>query len=75
MSHNTNAVKHGERSRRAFNPLVGDERLTLMAGLRVRNLILAECVGEIRRDGRLFSGVPVDWREQMLIDGLMWRHT
>ncbi|MFZ4217855.1 hypothetical protein ACEV6Q_08345 [Enterobacter ludwigii] len=24
---------------------------------------------------RIFSGNAADWREQMLIDGLMWQHT
>lgn len=72
---NTNAVKHGERSRRAFLPLEGEERLTPLIGLRVRNLILAERVGKMRRDGRLFSGNAADWREMMLIEGLMWQHT
>ncbi|EDT6433213.1 hypothetical protein WP66_003475 [Salmonella enterica subsp. enterica] len=41
----------------------------------MRNLILAERVGKMRRDGRLFSGNAADWREMMLIEGLMWQHT
>ncbi|WP_256860883.1 hypothetical protein [Salmonella enterica] len=72
---NTNAVKHGERSKRAFFPLEGEERLTPLVGLRARNLILAERIGEMRRAGRLFSGKSADWREGMLIEGLMWQHT
>ncbi|EIQ4465909.1 hypothetical protein LU431_001592 [Salmonella enterica] len=72
---NTNAVKHGERSRRAFFPLEGEERLTPLVGLRARNLILAERIGEMRCAGRLFSDNATDWREGMLIEGLMWQHT
>lgn len=72
---NTNAVKHGERSRRAFFPIEGEERLTQLVGLRARNLILVERIGEMRRAGRLFSDNATDWREGMLIEGLMWQHT
>lgn len=72
---NTNAVKHGERSRRAFFPLVTDNDLPPIASLRARNLLLAECVGDMKREGRYYSGRPEDWREQMLIDGIMWQHT
>jgi hypothetical protein len=72
---NTNTVKHGERSRRAFFPLEGDESLTPLSGLRARNLLLAEALGMMRMEGRYFSGKPEDWREQMLLDGMMWQHT
>ncbi|WP_240635072.1 hypothetical protein [Brenneria salicis] len=38
---NTNAVKHGERSRQAFFPLAGDNgQFTPLQLLRVRNLLL-----------------------------------
>ncbi|EOZ4486226.1 TPA: hypothetical protein ACWV6M_005320 [Salmonella enterica subsp. enterica serovar Muenchen] len=72
---NNNAVKHGERSSLAFFPLEGEERLTPLVWLRARNLILAERIGEMRRAGRLFSDNATDWREGMLIEGLMWQHT
>lgn len=29
----------------------------------------------MRRAGRLFSDNATDWREGMLIEGLMWQHT
>ncbi|WP_200896265.1 hypothetical protein, partial [Methanosarcina mazei] len=74
-SGNTNAVKHGERSKRAFFPLEGGDDLPPLVRNRVRNLLLAECLGEMRREGRLYSGRPADWREQMLIEGMMWQHT
>ncbi|WP_437213865.1 hypothetical protein [Pectobacterium sp. LFLA-215] len=45
---NTNAVKHGERSRQAFFPLAGDDgRFTQLQLLQVRNQLLAERVGEL----------------------------
>ncbi|WP_337049369.1 hypothetical protein [Serratia fonticola] len=72
---NMNAVKHGERSRRAFFPLPGSEQLPPLIGLRVRNLLLAEHIGGMKREGRYFSGRLGDWREQMLLDGIMWQHT
>ncbi|HEJ7887080.1 TPA: hypothetical protein SMI12_004089 [Serratia liquefaciens] len=72
---NTNAVKHGERSRRAFFPLPGSEQLPPLIGLRVRNLLLVEHIGDMEREGRYFSGRLGDWREQMLLDGIMWQHT
>jgi len=72
---NTNAVKHGERSKRAFFPLPGSEQLPPLVGLRVRNLLLVEHIGDMKREGRYFSGRLGDWREQMLLDGIMWQHT
>ncbi|MEH5014635.1 hypothetical protein [Phytobacter diazotrophicus] len=69
---NTNAVRHGERSRRAFFPLEGEEAFSPLVRNRIRNLILAE------RHGQLLLTHPEPdaevWREMMLIDGLMWRH-
>ncbi len=72
---NTNAVKHGERSKRAFFPLPGSEQLPPLIGLRVRNLLLVEHIGDMKQEGRYFSGRMGDWREQMLLDGIMWQHT
>ena len=72
---NTNVVKHGERSRRACFSLEGGESLTPLSGMRACNLLLAEELGAMRMEGRLFSGNPEDWREQMLLDGMMWQHT
>lgn len=72
-SGNTNAVKHGERSRRAFFPLEGGDDLSPLVQNRVRNLILAE------RLGFLIQVYPEyraeEWREMTLIYGLMWQHT
>ena len=42
---NTNAVKHGERSRRAFFPFEGGEALSPLVRNRARNLMLAERYG------------------------------
>ena len=70
---NTNAVKHGERSRRAFFPLDGADDLPPLVRNRVRNLLLAE------RFGQLLKANPEpgteQWREMALIHGLMGRHT
>lgn len=70
---NTNAVKHGERSRRAFFPLEGGDELPPLARNRARNLILAE------RLGQLWQNPPKpgteEWREMTLIYGLMGQHT
>ncbi|MEI7253527.1 hypothetical protein [Dickeya dadantii] len=70
---NTNAVKHGERSRRAFFPLEGDDDLSPLLRNRVRNLLLAE------RFGQLLKANPEpgteQWREMTLIHGLMGLHT
>lgn len=71
---NTNAVKHGERSRRAFFPIEGEERRPPLVNLRMRNLMLAECLGKMNREGRWHNGSPQDWRECMLIEGVMWQH-
>ncbi|TYL41007.1 hypothetical protein [Dickeya sp. ws52] len=71
---NTNAVKHGERSRQAFFPLAGDNgRFTQLQLLRVRNLLLAEHVGELMH--RSLSLGTAEWREFMLLDGILWQHT
>ena len=72
---NTNAVKHGERSRQAFFalPTTTDRKLTPLALLRVRNLLLAERMGELMQDIPSFSSS--EWREFMLLDGMMWQHT
>ncbi|MFJ5363596.1 hypothetical protein ACIPR9_00615 [Pectobacterium punjabense] len=71
---NTNAVKHGERSRQAFFPLAGDNgRFTPLQLLRVRNLLLAERVGELMH--RSLSLGTAEWREFMLLDGILWQHT
>lgn len=72
---NTNAVKHGERSRRAFFPIEGEERRPPLVNLRIRNLMLAECLGKISREGLWHNGNLRDWRESMLIEGMMWQHT
>ncbi|WP_431889459.1 hypothetical protein PJ912_27795 [Pectobacterium colocasium] len=71
---NTNAVKHGEPSRQAFFPLAGDnERFTPLQLLRVRNLLLAERIGELMH--RSLSLGTAEWREFMLLDGILWQHT
>lgn len=69
---NTNAVKHGERSRRAFFPLLGEENVSPLVRNRARNLILAERLGELLA----LSPLPGShgWRELMLICGVMGRH-
>lgn len=72
---NTNAVKHGERSKRAFFPLEGEEQRSPLVNLRVRNLILAEQLGKMNQSGRWYNGNPQDWRESLLIEGIMWQHT
>ncbi|MCL6324988.1 hypothetical protein [Pectobacterium polaris] len=70
---NTNAVKHGERSRQAFFPLAGDNgRFTPWLLLRVRNLLLSERVGELMH--RSLSLGTAEWREFMLLDGILWKH-
>nr|DAY62043.1 MAG TPA: hypothetical protein [Caudoviricetes sp.] len=70
---NTNAVKHGERSRRAFFPLEGVDELSPLVKNRVRNLILAEHLGP------LMQSVPAyrteAWREMTLVHGMMGPHT
>lgn len=71
---NTNAVKHGERSRQAFFPLAGDNgRFTPLQLLRVRNLLPAERVGELMH--RSLSLGTDEWHEFMLLDGILWQHT
>lgn len=70
---NTNAVKHGERSRLAFLPLLGGEPLPPLVSMRASNLIIAGRVGELQiRDPEPSSTA---WRELMLLDGIMWQHT
>ena len=70
---NTNAVKHGERSRQAFSSLVGSGQLPPLVSLRASNLMIAERVGELSR----IEPHPHTeaWRELMLLDGIMWQHT
>ncbi|QHQ16925.1 hypothetical protein GMW39_14400 [Pectobacterium parmentieri] len=71
---NTNAMKHGERSRQAFFPLSGDNgRFTPLQLLRVRNLLLAERVGELMHSS-LSLGTAA-WRGFMRLDGILWQHT
>jgi hypothetical protein len=72
---NTNAVKHGERSRRAFSSLVGGGQLLPLVSLRASNLMIAERVGEL---SRLMPDVALGseaYREFMLLDGIMWQRT
>ncbi|MGG5965064.1 hypothetical protein ACQSED_26235 [Salmonella enterica] len=40
----------------------------------MRNLMLAECLGKMNREGRWYNGSPQDWKECMLIVGMMWQH-
>lgn len=70
---NMNAVKHGERSRRAFFTLDGAEQLPPLVSLRANNLAIAERIGELLR----IEPHPHTeaWRELMLLDGIMWQHT
>ncbi|WP_419235840.1 hypothetical protein [Serratia fonticola] len=70
---NTNAVKHGERSRQAFFTLAGAENSPPLVSLRVSNLAIAERAGELLR----IEPHPHTeaWRELMLLDGIMWQHT
>lgn len=70
---NTNAVKHGERSRQAFFTLDGAEHLPPLISLRANNLVIAERIGELRRTSQ--DADPAIWRELMLLDGIMWQHT
>ena len=76
---NTNAVKHGERSRRACFAIGENEEyeasITPLTAMRIRNLLLAEHLGYMILEGRSFSGKPDDWREMMLIEGMMGQHT
>ncbi|EPH6115638.1 MULTISPECIES: hypothetical protein [Enterobacteriaceae] len=69
---NTNAVKHGERSRRAFFPVEGEDALSPLVRNRTRNLILAERYGQLL----LTHPEPESeaWREMTLIHGLMGLH-
>ncbi|WP_232216576.1 MULTISPECIES: hypothetical protein [Brenneria] len=41
--------------------------------LRVRNLLLAECVGELMH--KSLSLGTAEWREFILLDGILWQHT
>lgn len=43
--------------------------------MRVRNLLLAERLGDMQADGRYCCPCTADWREQMLYEGMMWQHT
>lgn len=70
---NTNAVKHGERSRQAFFTLAGAEGFPLVTSLRASNLVIAERAGELSRiEPHPYTEA---WRELMLLDGIMWQHT
>lgn len=70
---NTNAVKHGERSRLAFFPLAGGEQLPPLVSMRASNLIIAGRVGELQISNPEPGSAA--WRELMLLDGVMWQHT
>lgn len=71
---NMNAVKHGERSKRAFLPLDSNaEQLTPLVALRVRNLMMAGRFIELSRANCKVGTAA--WRELMLLDGIMWQHT
>ncbi|WP_431224468.1 hypothetical protein ACQ86O_05740 [Serratia sp. L9] len=72
---NTNAVKHGERSRRAFSSLVGSGQLPPLVSLRASNLMIAERVGELSRLMPSPAFGPAAYRELMLLDGIMWQRT
>ncbi|HCA3587755.1 TPA: acyl-CoA dehydrogenase C-terminal domain-containing protein [Salmonella enterica subsp. enterica serovar Java] len=41
----------------------------------MRNLMLAEYLGKMSREGRWYNGNPQDWRESILIEGMMWQRT
>lgn len=69
---NTNAVKHGERSRRALFMLEGCEDMPPLVALRAGSLVIAERYGELRQCD---LANPAVWREMMLIDGIMWQRT
>lgn len=70
---NTNAVKHGERSRLAFLPPLGGEMLPPLVSMRANNLIIAGRVGELQISNPEPGSAA--WRELMLLDGIMWQHT
>ncbi|WP_252402370.1 hypothetical protein [Escherichia coli] len=72
---NTNAVKHGERSQRAFFPLPDEDTRPEIVNLRCRNLMLADYMGQMMQEGRLYNGNLQDLREMMLIEGIMRQHT
>lgn len=69
---NTNAVKHGERSRRAFFPLEGVDELSLLVKNRVRNLMLAEHLGPLIQSDPEYGTEA--WREMVLLYGMMGLH-
>lgn len=70
---NTNAVKHGERSRRAFFPLEGADELSPLLKNRVRNLMLAEHLGLLIQSDPEYGTEA--WREMTLLYGMMGLHT
>lgn len=70
---NTNAVKHGERSRRAFLPLEGGDELSPLLKNRVRNLMLAEHLGLLIQSDPEYGTEA--WREMVLLNGMMGLHT
>lgn len=70
---NTNAVKHGERSRRAFFPLEGGDELSPLLKNRVRNLMLSEHLGLLIQSDPEYGTEA--WREMTLLYGMMGLHT
>ncbi|EPC9791665.1 TPA: hypothetical protein NO902_003338 [Klebsiella variicola subsp. variicola] len=70
---NTNAVKNGERSRRAFFPLEGVDELSPLVKKRVRNLMLAEHLGPLIQSDPEYGTEA--WREMTLLYGMMGLHT
>lgn len=58
-------MKHGERSRRAFFPLDLDEDVTPLVAMRIRNLLVAEDLGQMRE-----AGFP-ERRVKVLLEGMM----
>ncbi|EMQ0911029.1 MULTISPECIES: hypothetical protein [Enterobacteriaceae] len=70
---NTNAVKHGERSRRAFFPLEGADEFSPLLKNRIRNLMLAEHLGLLIQSDPEYGTEA--WREMTLLYGMMGLHT
>ena len=70
---NTNAAKHGERSRRAYE--AEENSLPPLVAMRVRNQLLVDRLGDMQADGRYCCPCTADWREQLLYEGMIWQHT
>lgn len=70
---NTNAVKHGERSRQAFFPFEGDDQLSPLVRNRARNLMIAERLGQLLQNHP--SPGTEEYREMRLFEGMMGQHT